>query len=33
VPDLFFLIQRFFIYCDPDYAGHDTARYSWLAQR
>ena len=25
-----FLIQRVFIYLDPDYAGHDTARYPWL---
>jgi hypothetical protein len=25
-----FLIQRFFIYLDPDYAGLDTARYPWL---
>lgn len=24
------LIQRAFIYLDPDYAGRDTARYSWL---
>jgi SnoaL-like domain len=24
-------IQRCFIYLDPDYAGHDTARYPWLA--
>ena len=24
------LIQRFFIYLDPDYAGKDTARYPWL---
>lgn len=23
-------IQRVFIYLDPDYAGHDTARYPWL---
>ena len=22
-----------FIYLDPDYAGRDTARYPWLAQR
>jgi hypothetical protein len=28
-----FLIQRVFIYLDPDYAGKDTARYSWLAER
>ena len=26
-----FLIQRLFIYLDPDYAGRDTARYPWLA--
>ena len=26
-----FLIQRCFIYLDPDYAGQDTARYPWLA--
>ena len=25
-----FLIQRCFIYLDPDYAGADTARYPWL---
>ena len=25
-----FLIQRVFIYLDPDYAGKDTARYPWL---
>ena len=25
-----FLIQRVFIYLDPDYAGQDTARYPWL---
>lgn len=24
------LIQRCFIYLDPDYAGQDTARYPWL---
>jgi hypothetical protein len=24
------LIQRLHIYLDPDYAGHDTARYPWL---
>ena len=24
------LIQRCFIYLDPDYAGRDTARYPWL---
>jgi len=27
-----FLIQRCFIYLDPDYAGLDRARYPWLAQ-
>ncbi|MFF5986024.1 nuclear transport factor 2 family protein [Prauserella flavalba] len=27
------LIQRVFIYLDPDYAGKDTARYPWLARR
>ena len=26
-----FLIQRCFIYLDPDYAGSDTDRYPWLA--
>jgi hypothetical protein len=26
-----FLIQRCFIYLDPDYAGRDTARYPWLS--
>jgi hypothetical protein len=26
-----FLIQRCFIYLDPDYAGLDTDRYPWLA--
>ena len=26
-----FLIQRVFIYIDPDYAGKDTARYPWLS--
>ncbi|WP_218628259.1 nuclear transport factor 2 family protein [Variovorax sp. dw_954] len=26
------LIQRCFIYLDPDYAGKDTARYPWLAK-
>ncbi len=26
-----FLIQRIFIYLDPDYASGDTARYPWLA--
>ncbi|WP_254886072.1 nuclear transport factor 2 family protein [Streptomyces sp. NA02950] len=25
-----FLIQRAFIYLDPDYAGKDVARYPWL---
>jgi hypothetical protein len=25
-----FLIQRCFIYLDPDYAGGDTSRYPWL---
>ncbi len=25
-----FLIQRCFIYLDPDYAGKDTARYPWI---
>jgi len=25
------LIQRCFIYLDPDYAAQDTARYPWLA--
>ena len=25
-----FLIQRCFIYLDPDYAGQDTKRYPWL---
>ena len=25
------LIQRCFIYLDPDYAGLDTARYPWLS--
>lgn len=25
------LIQRVFIYLDPDYAGRDTARYPWLS--
>jgi len=28
-----FQIQRVFIYLDPDYAGRDTARYPWLAER
>lgn len=27
------LIQRVFIYLDPDYAGKDTERYPWLADR
>ncbi|MBO0681592.1 MAG: nuclear transport factor 2 family protein [Candidatus Dormibacteraeota bacterium] len=27
------LIQRCFIYLDPDYAGLDTERYPWLAER
>jgi hypothetical protein len=27
-----FLIQRCFIYLDPDYAGLDTARYGWLSR-
>jgi hypothetical protein len=26
-----FLIQRCFIYLDPDYAGRDTSRYPWLS--
>jgi hypothetical protein len=26
-----FLIQRCFIYLDPDYAGADVDRYPWLA--
>ena len=26
-----FLIQRCFIYLDPDYAGSDTDRYPWLS--
>jgi hypothetical protein len=26
-----FLIQRCFIYLDPDYGGRDTARYPWLS--
>jgi ketosteroid isomerase-like protein len=26
-------IQRVFIYLDPDYAGRDTERYPWLADR
>jgi len=28
-----FKIQRCFIYLDPDYAGKDTKRYPWLANR
>ena len=28
-----FKIQRCFIYLDPDYAGKDTDRYPWLAER
>lgn len=28
-----FLIQRCFIYLDPDYAGVDTDRYPWLGER
>jgi hypothetical protein len=28
-----FLIQRVFIYLDPDYAGRDTARYPWLGEK
>jgi len=28
-----FLIQRCFIYLDPDYAGLDTARYPWLCAK
>jgi hypothetical protein len=27
-----FLIQRCFIYLDPDYAGLDTDRYPWLSE-
>ena len=27
------LIQRCFIYLDPDYAGKDVARYPWLRER
>ncbi len=26
------LIQRCFVYLDPDYAGKDTARYPWLGE-
>ncbi len=28
-----FLIQRCFIYLDPDYSGADTERYHWLRER
>ena len=28
-----FLIQRCFIYLDPDYAGKDAERYPWIAER
>jgi hypothetical protein len=28
-----FLIQRCFIYLDPDYAGKDAGRYPWLKER
>jgi hypothetical protein len=28
-----FLIQRCFIYLDPDYGGKDTARYPWLKDK
>ena len=28
-----FLIQRCFIYLDPDYAGKDVDRYPWLRER
>jgi SnoaL-like domain len=28
-----FLIQRVFIYLDPDYAGKDVDRYPWLAEK
>ena len=28
-----FLIQRVFIYLDPDYAGKDVERYPWLAEK
>lgn len=28
-----FLIQRCFIYLDPDYAGGDADRYPWIAER
>jgi hypothetical protein len=27
-----YLIQRCFIYLDPDYAGRDTDRYPWLSE-
>lgn len=27
-----FLIQRVFIYLDPDYAGRDTGRYGWIKE-
>jgi hypothetical protein len=27
------LIQRVFVYLDPDYGGRDTERYPWLADR
>src|SRR5215204_5638511 len=27
-----FLIQRCFIYLDPDYGGRDTGRYAWLSK-
>jgi hypothetical protein len=27
------LIQRCFIYLDPDYAGKDTERYPWIKKR
>jgi hypothetical protein len=28
-----FLIQRLFVYLDPDYAGRDVERYPWMAAR
>jgi hypothetical protein len=28
-----FLIQRLFIYLDPDYAGKDRDRYPWIAEK
>jgi hypothetical protein len=28
-----FKIHRLYIYLDPDYAGHDTQRYPWLARQ